>query len=301
MELRHLRYFVAVAQELNFRRAAKILNIAQPPLSIQIRGLEDELGAKLFDRSSRAIALTAAGQQLLLDARRVLAESKLAENNVRKAAAGLVGRLNIGFMLSTANEFLGEAVRKFMTSYPSVEINLLNLTNSEQIKALEDDRIDIAFTRSKITKPDFETHILVEEPMVMMVPSDDLLSQKKRLAWKDLDGKVIVTIHPDLALGFYDNFFAKCLEAKISFVRGQYANDLHTEMWLVSIGMGWAPTSLTTCRIKRPNVSYCVLPSNLPRVQTAMSWKKTRVSPSVANFIEVIRPLAMKSPLGKTG
>jgi DNA-binding transcriptional LysR family regulator len=301
MELRHLRYFVAVAQELNFRRAAKILNIAQPPLSMQIRSLEEELGAKLFDRSNRAIALTPAGQQFHLDARRVLAESKLAVTNVRKAAAGLVGRLNIGFMLSTANEFLGEAVRQFMISYPSVEISLLDLTNSEQIKALEEDRIDIAFTRSKITKSDLETHILVEEPMVMMVPSDDLLSQKKRLAWKDLDGKVIVTIHPDLALGFYDNFFAKCLEAKISVVTGQYANDLHTEMWLVSIGMGWAPTSLTTSRIKRPNVSYCVLPANLPKVQTAMSWKKASVSPSVANFIEVIQPLAMRRLVGKPG
>lgn len=295
MELRHLRYFVAVAQELNFRRAAKILHIAQPPLSMQIRVLEDEIGTKLFDRSTRAITLTAAGQQFLVDARRVLAEAKLAETNVKKAAAGLVGRLNIGFMLSTAHELLGEAVRKFMTTYPNVEVNLLDLTNSEQIKALEEDRIDIAITRSKITKPDLETEILVEEPMVMMVPSDDTLSKKKRLTWKDLHGKPVVTIHPDLALGFYDNFFARCLEAKISVVTGQYANDLHTEMWFVSIGMGLAPTSLTTSRIRRPNVSFCLLPSNLPKVQTAMSWKKARVTPAVANFMAVIQPLAVKS------
>jgi DNA-binding transcriptional LysR family regulator len=243
--------------------------------------------------------LTAAGQQFLGDARRVLAEAKVAESNVRKAAAGLVGRLNIGFMLSTAHELLGEAVRKFKTSYPNVEINLLDLTNSEQVKALEDDRIDIAFTRSQITKGELETEILVEEPMVMMIPTNDALSKKKRLAWRDLQAKPIVTIHPDLALGFYDNFFAKCSDAKISVVTGQYANDIHTEMWLVAIGMGFAPTSLTTSRIRRPNVSYCLLPTNLPKVQTAMSWRKVRASPAVANFVALIRPLALKASEAK--
>jgi DNA-binding transcriptional LysR family regulator len=173
-----------------------------------------------------------------------------------------------------------------------VEINFFDLTNSAQIEALIENRIDIAFTRSRIKKPELNTEILVEEPMIIMVPSSDLLAKKKRLAWKDLHGKSIVTLHPDQALGYYDNFFAKCREAKISIITGQYANDPHTEMWLVSVGMGFAPTSYTTAHIRRPNVSFCQLPSNLPKAQTIMSWKKTRLSPVKTNFIAIIRQLA---------
>jgi DNA-binding transcriptional LysR family regulator len=189
---------------------------------------------------------------------------------------------------------LGSAVQRFKQQYPQVEINLLDLTNSEQIQALADDRLDIAFTRSRIARPELETEVLLEEPMVMMVPSNDPLAKKKRLAWKDLEGKSIVTLHPDHALGFYDNFFLKCNEAKISVVTGQYANDIHTEMWLVSIGMGLAPTSLTTTQIRRPNVSFCQLPLNLPKVQTVMNWKKAGLSSVKANFIATIREAASR-------
>ena len=292
MELRHLRYFVAVAEELNFRRAAEKLHLSQPPLSMQIRDLEEELKVQLFDRSNRAITLTAAGKSFLADARRILAEAKQAETSARKVAAGIIGRLRLGFMLSTAHKLLGSAVQKFKQRYPGVEIALLDLTNSEQIQGLAEDRLDIAFTRSRISSPDLVTEILFEEPMMMMVPSNDPLARKKRLAWKDLKGKAIVTLHPDQALGFYDNFFLKCKDAKISVVTGQYASDIHTEMWLVSIGMGLAPTSFTTTQIRRPNVSFCQLPSNLPKVQTVMSWKKNGASPVKSNFIAIIRQLA---------
>jgi DNA-binding transcriptional LysR family regulator len=281
-----------VAEELSFRRAAERLHISQPPLSMQIKDLEEEIGVQLFDRSNRAITLTAAGGRFLIDARRILADAQLAEITAKKVASGVVGRLRLGFMLSTAHKLLGTAVRKFKQRYPEVEISLLDLTNSEQLLALADDRLDIAFTRSRIARPDLETEILFEESMVMMVPSDDPLAKKKRLAWKDLAGTNIVTLHPDQALGFYDNFFIKCNEAKISVITGQYANDIHTEMWLVSIGMGLAPTSFTTTQVVRPNVSFCELPNNLPKVQTVMSWKKNGISQVQANFISIIRQLA---------
>ena len=258
---------------------------------MQIKDLEEEIGVQLFDRSNRAISLTAAGDRFLLDARRILAEARQAEITAKKVASGVVGRLRLGFMLSTAHRLLGTAVQKFKQRYPDVEISLVDLTNSEQLLALADDRLDIAFTRSRIARPDLETEILLEEPMVMMVPSDHPLAKKKRLAWKDLAGANIVTLHPDQALGFYDNFFIKCNEAKISVITGQYANDIHTEMWLVSIGMGLAPTSFTTTQVVRLNVSFCELPNNLPKVQTVMSWKKSGVSQVEANFISIIRQL----------
>ena len=292
MELRHLRYFVAVAEELSFRQAALRLNISQPPLSMQIKDLEEEIGVQLFDRTNRAIAMTPAGKSFLIDARRILSEARQAEITAKKVASGVVGRLMLGFMLSTAHKLLGNTVQKFKQRYPQVEISLLDLNNSAQIQALVEDRLDVAFTRALVTRPELENEVLLEEPMVMMVPSSDPLAKKKRLSWKDLEGKSIVTLHPDQALGYYDNFFLKCNEAKISVVTGQYANDIHTEMWLVSIGMGFAPTSFTTTQIRRPNVSFCQMPSNLPKVQTVMSWRKTDLSSVKTNFFAIIHEVA---------
>jgi len=290
--LRHLRYFVAVAEELSFRQAALRLNISQPPLSMQIKDLEEEIGVQLFDRTNRAIAMTPAGKSFLIDARRILSEARQAEITAKKVASGVVGRLMLGFMLSTAHKLLGNTVQKFKQRYPQVEISLLDLNNSAQIQALVEDRLDVAFTRALVTRPELENEVLLEEPMVMMVPSSDPLAKKKRLSWKDLEGKSIVTLHPDQALGYYDNFFLKCNEAKISVVTGQYANDIHTEMWLVSIGMGFAPTSFTTTQIRRPNVSFCQMPSNLPKVQTVMSWRKTDLSSVKTNFFAIIHEVA---------
>lgn len=190
MELRHLRYFVAVSRELNFRRAAKILHIAQPPLSMQIKVLESELGVQLFDRSSRSVSLTAAGSLFLIDAVRIVTEAHQAEIDVKKAARGILGRLNIGFMLSTANDLLGTAVKKFKADYPSVELNLLDLTNSAQIRALQEGRLDIAFTRSRISQPELETETLSEESMMLMVPSNDPLAKKTPGCVEGFEGKV---------------------------------------------------------------------------------------------------------------
>jgi DNA-binding transcriptional LysR family regulator len=251
--------------------------------------LENEIGVELFDRSKRAISLTAAGTRFLEDALRVLDEAHRAESNAKKAARGILGRLNLGYMLSTAHELVANAVRTYKGLYPAVEINFLNLTNSEQIAALNERRIDIAFTRSRIDGQDLKTEVLLEEPMVMMVPETDPLAAKKRLDWTDLEGKTIVTLHPNQALGFYDPFFAKCAEKGVSVVTAQYANDIHTEMWMVSMGMGLSPTSLTTSYVKRPNLAYCHLPPELPTVQTVMTWRQAALFPPVLNFIEIMR------------
>ncbi len=296
MELRHLRYFVAVAQEMNFRRAAKTLHIAQPPLSMQIRVLENELGVQLFERSNRAIRLTPAGTRFLVDARRVLEQAKLAEANVKRAVAGLVGKLSVGFMVATAHDFLSDSLRQFRSHYPDVQIELYDLTNSEQLQALEHDRIDIAFTRTRLSRPNLASEIVSEEPMILMVPTSDPLAKKARVDWSDLNGKSIITLHPTQSMGYYDSFFEGCRKAGIAVTNTHHANEIMTEMWLVSIGLGYAPTSVTTSLVRRPDVSYCQLPEDLPKSSTSMSWRTDHVTPILTNFLELIRKNTMPQP-----
>src|SRR5206468_18281 len=182
MELRHLRYFVAVAEELNFRRAAERLHIAQPPLSSQIKALEDELGTKLFERSTRAVHLTAAGEVLLGHARSLLNAASMAEQHVKNAGRGLVGTLRIALLAPAAGHRLARA---------------------------------------------------------------------RRIHWTDFDEEPLVLIHPNLQHAYYDPFFAECEKAGAKPTVGQYTNDVQSKMWLISAGLGIAPTTRTIADTKR--------------------------------------------------
>src|SRR5208283_1858266 len=145
MELRHLKYFVAVAEELHYGRAAKKLNIAQPPLSQQIMNLEEELGIKLFDRSRRRIQLTDAGSYFLKEARRVLLHVEQAAETAARIYRGQAGRLMVGFVGSVVHTFLPEGLRLFRERFPDVELVLQEINTAEQIKALHASRIDVGF------------------------------------------------------------------------------------------------------------------------------------------------------------
>ena len=148
MELRHLKYFVAVAEELHFGRAAKKLHIAQPPLSQQIKNLEDELGVKLFDRTRRAIQMTDAGIYFLKEAQQVLLHVEQAAETARRIYRGQAGRLIVGFVGSVIHTFLPEGLRLFRERFPDVELVLQELNTAEQIKALHARRIDVGFLLS---------------------------------------------------------------------------------------------------------------------------------------------------------
>src|SRR6516164_7440045 len=147
MELRHLRYFLAVAEELHFGRAAARLHISQPPLSQQIRRLEDELGARLFRRTKRRVELTPAGQAFLTEARQTLAQ---AERAVRAAQRGELGELVVGYVTTASYEPLPDVIRGFRRRFPDVDLRLENLRSVQQRQALFDGRIDVGFVRPQV-------------------------------------------------------------------------------------------------------------------------------------------------------
>lgn len=279
MELRHLRYFVAVAEELNFRRAAERLHVAQPPLSAQIKLLEAELGVVLFLRTTRSVALTPAGRVLLEDARGVLAASATAERRAREAVHGLVGTLRLGLIAPAANAWLARILRSFRLEFPGVQLSLFDLTSPEQLQRLQANELDAGLLRPPINSHDLDSIYVEEAKQVLAMPVGHRLAKVKQLQWSDFDGESMVLMKPNLQHGYYDAFMAACGKAGAKPVHAQYANDIHTKLWLISAGFGIAPTTATLKEIKRPGLIFRPLPPGLPRVQTVLAWRRGDQSP----------------------
>jgi DNA-binding transcriptional LysR family regulator len=284
VELRHLRYFLAVAEELSFRKAAERLHLAQPPLSAQIKGLEEELGAKLFERTTRSVRLTQAGRVLLEEARIVLAAAERAEQRIRKADLGLIGTLRIGVIRPAANDRLAAILRRFRDHFSGVQLILRDLASTEQLEALRKDELDLGLLRPPLGFPELDFVFLEESPMVLATSTDHPLARKRRLEWKDFDKQPLVMMHPTVQHGYYDGFLAACARCGATPYPYQYTHDVSTKLWLISAGFGIAPTTATVAESGRPGLVLRDLPPDRPMVPTIAVWKRGTHSPALESF-----------------
>lgn len=296
MELRHLEYFVTVAEERSFSRAAKRLRMAQPPLSMQIKSLEEELGAKLFDRLSRGVALTPVGKIFFRDAQCVLKRAQIARDNLKMAASGIVGRLSIGIVPTIINEELAGFLQEFRLRNTHVELDIHEMHSAHQIAALLEDQLDLGFIRVPSHEPEIEDLFISEEPMILAVPSNHPLARLKRVDWKLLDGQPTVLLDLPYATSFNNQFIACCQEAGANLVVNQSSHSVHMNMWLVSAGFGIAPATHSMRHIIRPNLTFCDLPANAPRLQTIMAWRKSNTSPVLRNMVQMVREILQRMP-----
>src|SRR3569833_2469241 len=212
MELRHLRYFVAVAEVLFFRWAADRLRVAQPALSSQIKNLEQELGVKLFDRTTRSVSLTPTGQIFLGEARGILGATAHAEQLVKKAELGLVGTLRLGVITPATGPLLARELRHFHQKFPGGQLSLSAITTAEQLKRLRAGELDAGLLRPPVVSPDLDTRFVEQAPLMLAVPAGHRLAKKKKLEWMDFNGEGLVMIHPDLQHSFHDPFIAACVK-----------------------------------------------------------------------------------------
>jgi DNA-binding transcriptional LysR family regulator len=286
MELRHLRYFVAVAEELSFRRAAERLHLAQPPLSTQIKALEAELNVRLFNRSTRSVKLTPSGRVFLDEARAVLAGARQAEQRARSAEHGLLGTLRIGILAPTATPRLAGILREYRQKFPGVQLSLYESTSTEQLQRLRADQLDVGLLRPPIAFPELDSQFLEESPMVLAAPAGHRLARASKIGWRDFHNEPLVMIHPTLQHGYYDPFLERCAKAGAMPVVGQYANDVHSKMWLISAGFGVAPTTKTIAAVRRPGLVFRELPAGLPLVHTRLVWKRSNDAPVLRNFLK---------------
>jgi len=290
MELRHLRYFVAVAEHLSFRGAAATLHIAQPPLSAQIKSLEEELRVRLFERTTRSVRLTPSGRVFLEEARAVLAGAAQAEQRARDAQHGLAGHLRVGFVAPVANAWLAAILRRFRQRFPAVQLSLFDLTSTEQLRRLRATELDVGLLRPPVSFPELDYRFVGESHQVLALPAGHPLAAKRRLEWRDFDRQDMVLIHPDFQHGFYDAFLAACAKAGARPRPAQYANDIQTKMWLISAGFGIAPTTSTLSEVRRPGLVFRRLPPGLPPIQTVLAWRRGDESPVLRHFCDSFEP-----------
>lgn len=287
MDFRSLRYFVAVAEELHFGRAARKLHISQPPLSQQIRNLESRLGLELFRRTSRQVALTPAGDVFLERARRLLTGVEEAQRAARRASRGEIGRLALGFIHAATYTLLPPVLAAFRARLPAVELVLRELTISEQQLAIAEGSIDAGFLRPPVNNASIRSEVVLSEPFVIVLPRGHPFARKPRLALKSLAAEPFVMFTPRRS-PLYGQIVNSCIRAGFSPNVVQEATHIHTIFGLVRAGIGLAmlPASVQAMRID--GACYRPLTDRQPRAEIAMAWRRADDSPILKAFRAVV-------------
>lgn len=307
-DLRQWRYFVAVADERHFGRAAERLSMTQPPLSQAIRALEDALGVALFARTKRSVELTAVGAALLPDVRRLIAAADALPPLAQSLARGEAGSLALAFVSTADYGLLPQLLREFGARYPHVRLQLAEATSDVQIEALAAGRIDAGLVIPPVP-PRHAASLsylpVLREPLVVAMPAeaadaaDAAADAPVRIA--DIASLPLVIFPRRLAPGFYDIITGCYGAAGVTPRIGQEAIQMQTIVSLVSAGMGVALVPQSLRNLRRTGVVYRALADPAPVVETGLVWRTDDVSPVLAGFIDVVRGAARRASPSRPG
>jgi DNA-binding transcriptional LysR family regulator len=299
IELRPLRQFLAVAEELHFGSAATRLHMTQPPLTLAVQALERELGAVLFERTRRSVALTSAGHALVVPVRRLLAAADDLPRLAQAAAAGRSGQLRLAFVSSIAYGPLPEWLRAFRDSHPDVTLQLREATQDVQLAAFDSDEIDAGFMlhAPQAAPAGFATWRALAEPLVMALPEQHPAAHRGRLRFEAVAGEPLVIFPRQIAPSLYDAVLSAYRAKGATPQIAQEAIQMQTIVNLVSAGMGvaWVPESVT--RLQRPGVAYRAVAGLDLRCETSLAWREPAL-PVVARFVEQVTALRRQSGPG---
>ncbi len=301
MDIRHLRYFAAVAEEGHITRAAERLGIQQPPLSQMIKALELELDLQLFRRKPRGVELTEAGQSLLIDARIILDKLAQAEAKAKRTARGEQGTLVVGFTSSAPfHPFVPEVLRKFRDAFPLVTLNLEELGTTALVEGVQTEKIDAAFIRSSASDTQGLTvHELLVEEMYLALPAGHRLAVTKKTATKKIAPPVFIRELSDEPFilyrrrsgpGFYDAIISACSQSGFSPHIAQEAPRILSTLNLVAAGLGvtFVPASLR--ELKMPGVVYrSIAPRPSLKAPLNLAWRSVDHSAAARHFINLVR------------
>ncbi len=292
MELRHLRYFVTVAEELHFGRAAQRLQIAQPPLSQQIRQLEEELGVQLFHRTKRSVQLTEAGQLFLEEACQILTRAEQAIQIVQRADRGETGRLTLGFVGSATYSVLPGVLKVFRRRFPEVLLSLHEMTTTQQVQALHEDRIHLGFVRPPIYEQELMIESILKEPFVAVLPEFHRLANETQISLRSLANDPFILFPRYLGSGFYDQIVNMCQQVGFQPQVAQEAIQMQTIISLVAAELGVALVPASVQNLQRVGVVYKALAESTSQVELAMVWRPDKISSVLQKFLEVTRQVA---------
>ena len=300
MELRHLRYFISVAENQGFGRAALALNVSQSAISEQIADLESELGLALFDRQHRQIRLTVPGEQFLEDAKSVIAVANRAISNVQKSQHGEIGTLTIGFFVGGTGSFFPRIIRKFRGRYENIHVSLVESTPAVQHRALLAGTIDIGFTRPVPPAQASLLHSehLQTEPLYAVLPVTHALARKKSIAIRELAEDSFVLNDRRLSPVVFDKVFSLFAQAEITPRLGATASVGSGVIALVEAGEGVAILPQGSRSLGSEGIAFVPLTDTGAFVDLVVAWSVEHENPAVKSFLDLLRKQRKKIPPG---
>lgn len=282
VELRHLRYFIAVAEELHFGRAAQRLNISQPPLSQQIQILEQEIGARLFARTNRSVRLTAAGQQFLLDARLILQNVAQAADKAARLHRGDEGELRIGFTSSAPFiSVVSDALFTFRQRFPAVHLQMQEINTRQQLAPLIDGRLDLGVMRNTPLPETLDHQLILQEPMYALVHREHRLAGRAHISVSELAQEPFVFFDPQVGTALYSEILTLLHHYQIEPNIAQEVGEAMTIIGLVSTGLGVSILPASFRRVRLADVVWIPLQEPDALSQVWLVWSRLRERPAV--------------------
>lgn len=295
LNFKQLTYFIAVAEELHFGRAAERLNMAQPPLSRQIKQLEEELEATLFNRGRSAISLTQAGERLLQRGKSIMTQLEDTRLEVRRLGQGAEGRLRIGFVGSATFGIMPNIIKSYRAYFPEVNLSLLPMNNAQLHRALISREIDVAFARPALNDSEFVTRQLLEESLIAAVPDTLELESGKPVNLSLLEGASFILYPEHPRPSFADVVLSYCEAQNIETSKRIWTMDLQTALSLVSIGEGICIVPESVGSAKRNGMRYHKITPALGSTALSANYRLDEQGLHINNFIKIAQQVARKT------
>lgn len=298
MDLRQLKYFIAVAEERSFSRAALRLHVSQPPLSTQLKALEDELGVRLLDRTNRGVSLTAAGQVFFDEMRAVLARLERGKEMARNAGRGDVGTLSIGFVSIADYGILPPALKEFRSLYPRVEVHLHELTTDAQMREIRAARLDLGIGIGPLDAPDLHFEPVAQELLLLAAPTGHRLTRGDKVVdLKALANESFIVPPRDIAPGLFDLIIGQCRAAGFAPRITQQARQMQTVISLVACGMGFALVPASVQNLRRQGVQYRPLQGPAATIELGILRPRDDDDPVSRNFVATLLRVAQTADI----
>jgi DNA-binding transcriptional LysR family regulator len=294
MNFKQLTYFIAVAEELHFGRAAERLDMAQPPLSRQIKQLEEELGAVLFNRGRSAVTLTQAGERLLTRGKSIMSQIEDTRLEVRRLGQGAEGRLRIGFVGSSTFGILPNIIRSFRANYPDVNLSLNPMNTADLHRALVAREVDIAFARPTLKDPEIISKHLIEERLILALPDIVDTGSRTVAKLKRLETHNLI-LYPEKPRPSYADFTLAAIE-RAGFVAPLriWCMDLQTALGLVAVGEGVCIVPETVANAPRKGLKFLKIEPEIARTELSVSYRLDEQSVHVKNFVTIAQKVSRK-------
>ncbi|SFN54292.1 DNA-binding transcriptional regulator, LysR family [Izhakiella capsodis] len=291
MELRHLRYFVTVAQNGNFTRAAEILGISQPPLSQQILRLEREIGTPLLKRLTRSVEMTEAGKVFYHDAQHILELAGLAMEKAKGIARGISGELSLGFASSVVfHPAVFSLITAFQTHYPAMSLLTREDNMAALIHDLQEGLLDAAFVRLPCeSSKSLDLRVMASEQMRLVLPQSHRLSANKQVALSEMREERLVLFPREVSPSLYEMIVSACLRAGFQPRLGQQAPQVLPAISMVAAGFGFTLVPASVCEISYPGVTFHAIDDITLTSDIALAWRRFNRSPAVHHMVSTLR------------